>query len=142
MPMTADIVQYITANIETWVYPNSGMNTSGNIFESFRPSEPDRCVTVYQLAGQPPTRTLGGGYAYESPRLQIVNRAAQTDGWGVAYSDARAIWDLLRVVVNQEINGIQYMVITPSGEPEPQELDPNGRPLYISNFAVMKYMSD
>jgi hypothetical protein len=59
----------------------------------------------------------------------------------VAYADARAIWDLLRVVVNQEVNGTKYMVIEPFGNPEPQSLDPNGRPLYVSDFAVMKYIS-
>lgn len=141
MPMTADIVQYITANIATWQYPNSGTNVNGNIFESFRPSEPDRCVSVYQLAGRQPQRTLGGNFAWEEPRLQIVSRAGASDGWGVAYSDARAIWDLLRLVVNKTVNGVFYMIIDPQGEPQPQELDPNGRPLYVSDFAVMKYMS-
>jgi hypothetical protein len=140
MPMTADIVQYITQNINTWVVP-SGSATEGNIFETFRPSEPDRCVTVYELAGQSPMRTFGANFAWEEPRLQIVSRASMADGWGVAHADARAIWDLLRAVVNKNINGTQYLIINPSGNPEPQSLDPNGRPLYVSDFAVMKYLS-
>jgi hypothetical protein len=139
VPMTADIVQYIAANIGTWIYPDSGSNTNGNIFESFRPSEPDRCVSVYELAGKEPKRTLGNNYAWEEPRLQIISRASSGDGWGVAQEDAKAIWNLLKVVVNQTVNGIFYMVIQPIGNPEPNELDPNGRPLYVSNFSVMKY---
>lgn len=139
--MTTDIVQYIAANISTWVLPQSGSNPAGNIFESFRPSEPDRCVSVYELPGKPPVRTLGNNFAWEEPHLQIVSRASVDDGWGVAAADARAIWDLLRVVVNQTVNGVYYMIIDPVGNPAQQQLDPNGRPLYISNFAVMKHIS-
>lgn len=141
MPMTADIVQYISANISTWI-PNSGSVTDGNIFESFRPSEPDRCVSVYELTGKEPKRTLGNNYAWEEPRLQIVSRASSDDGWGVAEADARAIWNLLRVVVNQTINGVYYMVIKPQGNPAQQDLDANGRPSYITDFDVMKYFSN
>lgn len=142
MPMTADIVQYITANIGTWIYPDSGSAADGNIFESFRPSEPDRCVSVYELAGREPKQTFGNNYAWEEPRLQIVNRASDSDGYGVAQADAKEIWNLLKLVVNQTVNGVFYMKITPMGNPQPQDLDPNNRPLYVSDFAVMKYLSD
>jgi hypothetical protein len=140
--MTADIVKYISDNIGTWIYPDSGSASNGNIFESFRPSEPDRCVSVYELTGREPKKTLGNLLAWEEPRLQVVSRVSTDDGWGVAASDAKEIWKLLTVVVNQTINGVWYMQIKAMGNPQPQELDPNGRPLYISDFSVMKSISD
>jgi hypothetical protein len=145
--MTADIVEYITANLAQWILPN-GSNTAANIFESVRPSEPDRCVSVHQLAGSKPKRTLGGAFGWEEPRLQIYVRNAlgqpddSSTGFPAAGADARQIWNLLREVKNQPINGTQYMIIDPDGEPAPIELDPNNRPLYVMEFSVMKYLSD
>lgn len=147
MPMTADIVEYISANLSQWIVPN-GTNNGGNIFESFRPPTPDRCVSVHQLPGNKPRRTLGGFFAWEEPKLQIFVRNAigvvdgTTSGFPGASSDARQIWNLLRNVKNQPINGTQYMIIDPDGEPAPQELDPNLRPVYVMDFSVMKYLSD
>jgi hypothetical protein len=147
MPMTADIVEYISANLSQWVIPD-GSNPAGNIFQSLRPSEPDRIVSVHQLPGSKPKRTLGKGFAWEEPRLQIYVRNAvgqlndTTTGFPAAEADARQIWNLLRAVVNQTVNGTRYMIIDPDGEPSPIELDPNNRPLIVMEFSVMKYLSD
>lgn len=149
MPLTTDISTYIQANIATWISPNNGTNANGNIFESFLPDLPDRAVAVYEMPGTKPQRGLGNTYAWENCRLRVVNRApvgtagVPTSGsWPMAYSDAEAIWNLLRVVNNQTVNGIKYILIDPTGRPAPQVLDPNNRPSYAQEFSVMKYMSD
>ena len=148
MPMTTDISLYIQANIDTWVSPDGGTNPNGNIYELFLPDLPDRAVCVYEAPGSKSTRTLGKNFAWESPRLRIVNRApagtageSGTGGWPQAQSDAMAIWNLLRTVSNQQLNGVQYIVIEDSGKPAPSGLDANNRPLYTAEFSVMKYFS-
>lgn len=149
MPMTTDIASYISANIATWILPANGTNSDGNIFESFLPDLPDRAVAVYQLAGGVPQRTLGKGFSWETPRLRVVNRAPvgtagddSSGGYAMANSDAQAIWNLLRLISNQLVNTVRYMIVDPQGHPAPQILDPNNRPLYVQEFSVMKYLSD
>jgi Bacteriophage minor capsid protein len=149
MPLTTDISTYIQANIGTWVSPDNGSNPDGNIFEDFLPDEPDRAVALYELTGTKPQRTLGKGFAWEEPRLRVVNRAPQgtagepgTGSWPLAKADARVIWDLLRQINNQLVNGVQYLIVDPAGNPQPSGLDANQRPLYTQEFSVMKYMSD
>ena len=126
MPMVQDIAKYIVANIGTWIDPTVTPAT-GNIFMEQQPTVPDQSICVYQLPGNRPKRTLGGRYAWEEPRLRVVNRVSEAQGYGVAASDAKAIWDLLRVVVNQMVNGTFYMILDPAGSPAPQQLDPNNQ---------------
>jgi Bacteriophage minor capsid protein len=141
MPMVQDIVKYIVANLgSTWIDPEVSP-TTGNIFMEQEPTVPDQCVCVYQLPGKEPKMTFGAHYAWEEPRLRITSRASTAQGFGGAASDAKAIWDLLKPVVNQTLNGVFYMKLTPSGSPAAQLLDPNNRPVYVQEFAVMKYLS-
>ena len=149
MPLTTDISTYIQENIDTWVSPDEGANSDGNIFENFLPTGPDRVVAVYGLTGAKPQRTLGRGFAWEEPRLRIINRAPvgiagepSSGNWPMAEMDARAIWDLLRVINSQLINGNRYMIVDPIGNPQPQELDVDNRPSYMQEFSVMKYVGD
>lgn len=138
--MVQDIVQYIVANISTWVDPAVNA-VNGNIFMEQQPTEPDECACVYHLPGIPPMRTLGNNYAWENPRLRITNRVSEAAGYGAAETDAKAIWDLLKPVVNQTLNGVYYMILEPVGSPAPQLLDPNNRPVYVQEYAVMKHLS-
>lgn len=140
MPMTEDIVGYLCANLSgTWVNPTASP-TTGNIFIEQRPSEPDVAASVHQLPGGKLAKTFKNR-AWENPRLRIVNRASALD-WATAESDAFAIWNLLTTVVNQELNGTFYMILDSEGSPAPTQLDPNNRPLYVQEYAVMKYLSD
>jgi hypothetical protein len=95
---------------------------------------------VHQLPGSKITRTFKT-IAWENPGLRIINRSSTLD-WETAKSDAFAIWELLSKVVNQELNGTFYMILEPHGSPAPTQLDPNNRPLYVQEYAVMKYVSD
>lgn len=136
--MNLDIVKYVVANIGTWIDPSVTAAT-GNIFMEQQPTEPDQCVCVYELPGVKPFRTFGNHFAWENPRLKITNRVSEEQGYGQAQADALAIWNLLKTVVNQSVNGVFYMIIDPVGNPAPQELDPNNRPVYVQEFTVMKY---
>lgn len=139
MSMANDIVTYICANIGTWVSP-AVTPATGNIFIEQRPSNPDVAASVHQLPGGKITRTFKT-IAWENPRLRIVNRASNLD-WATAEADAFAIWTLLSKVVNQNLNGVFYMILEPDGSPAPTQLDPNNRPLYSQEYSVMKYVSD
>lgn len=138
--MAQDIVGYIVANIgTTWIDPVANANT-GNIFQLFLPNNPDKACAVYEMKGRGSKLTFGGLRAWEEPELKVITRAAESDGWGVAQSDALAIWNLLDVVVNATIGSKFYMRIHADGKPEPQALDVNNRPLYVQTFSVMKYI--
>lgn len=149
MPLTTDISTYIQENIGTWVSPAEGSNLAGNIFENFLPDEPDRAVAVYALLGGKPQRTMGKGFAWETPRLRIVNRVPvgtagdpSSGNWPLAEADSRTLWDLIRQISNQTVNGVKYMLVDPIGNPQPQELDVNGRPSYVQEFSTMKAVGD
>src|ERR1700733_2460708 len=133
MTLVQDIVQYIVANIGTWVDPAVNP-TTGNIFMEQQPTAPDQCVCVYHLPGLPPMRTLGNNYAWENPKLRITNRVSVDQGYPQAETDAKAIWDLLKPVVNMTVNGVYYMILEPDGSPAPQLLDPNNRPVYVQEY--------
>lgn len=139
--MAQDILKYIVANSGgAWIDPAVDP-VNGNIFIEQQPTTPDQVTCVYHLPGNPPARTLGDQYAYEQPRLRITSRVSEAQGYGQAEADSKAIWDLLRVVVNQTVNGVYYMVLSPIGSPAPQLLDPNNRPVYVQEYAVMKHLS-
>lgn len=137
--MTADISAYILANIGApWVDPATD-STNGNLYQQFYPpSSPDRMCCVYERVGAPPQRSLGGVIAWHNTRLVVMNRCAASDGFAVAQADAFSIFNLLKTVVNQTLSGTFYMEILPDGEPEAQSLDPSTRPIFVTNFKVMK----
>jgi hypothetical protein len=138
--MVQDITAYIVANIGgTWIDPDASADT-GNIFQQFLPGSPDKACAVYEGKGKETKLTFGGLRAWEEPSLKVVTRASTADGWGVASSDALAIWNLLDVVVNKTIGGSFYMRLHADGKPEAQALDVNNRPLYVQTYSVMKYL--
>ena len=139
--MVQDIVKYIVANIgSTWIDP-AVTPATGNIFMEMMPTVPDQASCVYQLPGNAPVRTLGRNDAWEEPRLRVTNRVSEAQGFGQAETDAKAIWNLLRIVANQTVNGVFYMKLTSLGTPAPELLDPSNRPVYVQDYAVMKYYS-
>lgn len=139
MTMTADISALIISSIGSpWIDPAVN-STTGNVYQEFYPpSSPDRMCCVYERAGNPPQRGLGGNISWYNPRLVVMNRAAATDGFAVAQTDAFNIFNLLKTVVNQTLSGTYYIEILPDGSPEPQSLDPSSRPVFIANYKVMK----
>lgn len=143
MVMTADISALIVSTIGApWIDPAVD-STNGNVYqEFFPPSSPDRMLCIYERAGAPPQRGLGGTIAWHNPRLVIMNRAsavvAGSGGYAVAQADAFTIRDLLKTVVNQTLSGTYYLEILPEGSPEAQSLDPSNRPVFITNYKVMK----
>jgi hypothetical protein len=143
MGMTEEIKAYILASSlgnNPWIDPVAN-STTGNIFENFRPGSPDRVCCLYQLPGGRPQLGLGGTVMWYNPRLQVVTRGAVNDHV-TAKLDAAQIRDLLIGVVNTSLSGTRYLRIVPDGEPVALALDANNRPLYSTEYSVMKYASE
>lgn len=143
MGMTEEIKAYILAQVGApWVDPDVDA-TSGNIYrEFFPPGSPDRACAVYQLPGSPPQRGLGNTVMWYNPRLKVVTRDSSVAGYEQAKLDSERIRDVLHVVTNQNVSGIFYMAIRPVGEPGAASLDPSNRPLFSTEYEVMKYPSE
>lgn len=144
MSMTSDISAYIISSIGNppWIDPAAD-NVNGNVYQEFYPpSAPDRMCCIYEQVGLPPQRGLGGTIAWYNPRLVVVNRAsaiiAGGEGFATAQSDAFSIFNLLKNVVNKTLSGTFYMEILPDGSPQAQSLDSTNRPVFVTNYKVMK----
>lgn len=144
MGMTEEIKAYILASSlggNPWLDPDVNAGT-GNIFRDFFPSSaPDRSVCLYQLPGAPDQRGLGNTIMWVNPRLRIRVRGVVND-FAAAKLDSYHIRDLLKTVTNQTVSGTFYMAIRPVGEPAADALDPNNRPVFYTEYEVMKYPSE
>lgn len=138
--MVEEVIAYIAANISQWI-PADGVSVNGNLTKDFRPNDPDMMCTVYQFPGAPPQRGMGNTIQWYNPRLQIVNRRSVADGFPAAKLDARNIKNLLEAVTNRSLSGTFYMAIRADGEPSAQAIDPSSRPVYVTDYSVMKYAS-
>lgn len=144
MGMTEEIKAYVLASSlggNPWIDPDAD-EVNGNIFSDFfPPSAPDRAAAVYQLPGSPNQRGLGNTVMWENPRLRIRVRAA-ANSFAEAKLDSDHIRDLLRAVTNQPVSGTFYLAIRPSGEPAVEALDPSNRPVFYTEYEVMKHPSE
>lgn len=144
MGMTEEIKAYILVQIgNPWVDPDVD-NTNGNIYRDFLPpsGSPDRSCCVYQLPGSPPQRGLGNTVMWYNPRLRVVTRNSATNGYEQAKLDSEHIRDTLHMVTNQMVSGVFYMAVRATGEPTAASLDPSNRPLFSTEYEVMKYPSE
>jgi Bacteriophage minor capsid protein len=143
--MVEEVKSYILASSlggNPWIDPANGANVAGNIFLYFMPSDgPDQVCVLYQDPGKQPQLALGGTVAWYNPRLRIVNRAA-IGNFSQAQLDAEHIRDLLLAVANQSLSTTRYLKIMPAGEPRAESLDPSNRPLFVTEYEVMKYFSE
>lgn len=145
MGMTEEIKAYILAAVipggNPWIDPDVD-STNGNIFRNFFPPDvPDRAMCLYQMPGGPDQRGLGNTIMWENPRLRVSVRGAISD-FEEAKLDSFHIRDLLKVVTNKTVSGIYYMSMRPAGEPAAESLDPTNRPIFYTEYEVMKYPSE
>lgn len=144
MGMVEEIRAYILASSlggNPWIDPDSNAAT-GNIYRDFfPPNSPDRALCVYQLPGLPDQRGLGNSVMWENPRLKVATRSASID-YATAKLDSEHVRDLLKAVTNKSVSGTFYMAIRPAGKPAAEALDPNNRPIFYTEYDVMKYPSE
>lgn len=143
--MVEEVKSYIlTSSLggNPWIDPDVD-NVNGNLYRNFFPPSPspDRALCVYQLPGNPDQRSLGNVLAWENPRLKISVRSPRGN-YDQAKLDSAHIRDLLRAVTNRTVSGIFYMSIRPSGQPAAEALDPSSRPIFYTEYEVMKYPSE
>lgn len=144
MGMTEEIKAYILASSlgnNPWIDPDVN-NATGNLFRDFLPPQgPDRAACLYQIPGAPDQRGLGNTIMWTNPRLRVRVRGVAND-FAAAKLDSYHIRDLLKVVTNQTVSGTFYMAIRPVGDPAAEALDPASRPIFYTEYEVMKYPSE
>lgn len=109
------------------------------IFVGTRPSTPDRLICVTEYPGSAPTMPMGGGTAIlRSPSVQVVIRGERTEDFDVVYDRAMDLWLYLQAILDQTIDGTNYLHITPTDDPALLDIDDDERVLIVMNFNTTK----
>lgn len=114
---------------------SDGVGASGsNLFWDFLPDTPDRCVSIFEYAGERPQRTKGGVYRM-LPRLQVITRAPDFEA---AMTKALEVYTSLARVDGAVLNGTFYDRIDPLQEPftDPSGRDGRGRSRVLCNYRL------
>lgn len=123
-------------DIGEYLQDNSIGTLGADLFLSQMPDTPDDVITIYEYAGNAPSK-LGGN---RQPGIQIRTRSA-------SYEDARAkideVYTLLSKIGNEyeddapegvTINGTTYLHFQTVQEPFEIGIDDNGRHELVQNF--------
>lgn len=134
--MPRDIGIYLDAQIPWLILPSTATAIEvPNFFIMDMPDLPDMCVAIYQYSGEGPEQTYGNPSLIKKPRLQVVVRSFRSDD---ALMKSEEIYDCLKMVKNQIINGIEYLRISPVSEPQELGPDSGNRQRVSCNYSVWK----
>ena len=112
---------------------SAGCGTVGtNIFKGHRPATPNKCLTLYQYAGEPPTLIMGA--FYERPGLQIWSRSSDPKE---ALTMLDTVIDVLHGLTETTTAYARYLLVAAKQSPAAMGLDDNGRTEYVCNFRVV-----
>jgi hypothetical protein len=111
----------------------SSLGTVGtSIFKGHKPATPDKCLTLYQYAGEPPALVRGASYEY--PGLQIWSRS-KTPAEALTMLDA--VVNFLHGKTEYTTAYARYLALEARQSPAAMGLDDNGRTEYVVNFRVI-----
>lgn len=134
--MPRDMAVFLDENISWLIRPSTtSLNQIPNLYIMDMPDLPDSCVAVYQYGGETPEQTFGNSSVIKKPRMQVTVRNLRSD---VALSQSEEIYDLLKEIKEQDINGTHYMRVTPVSEPSELGPDSGGRERVVCNYSVWK----
>lgn len=113
-----------------------GVGTKGtDLFAAVMPDGPDAVVCVYDSGGSAPEQTMGlDPWSIDQPSLQAIVRAPD---YAAARAKAEAVRVALASVLGQDLSGIHFLRIEPSGGLLPVGTDPQDRWLISANFQCM-----
>lgn len=127
----------ILESIGDYLVTNTQGTLGTNLFLATLPESPDVCTAVFENSGTPPAFTMGsGGIAIDYPMLQIICRAGRED-YPVARDKIEVIRNLLALVTDVTISGVNVLRIEPMGSVNPLGVDPKQRPLLSVNFRCL-----
>jgi hypothetical protein len=102
-----------------------------DIFKGAMPDSPDKCICLYEYAGEPLSLDWDG----ENPGLQVMVRDK-------SYEQGRLkinrIQNTLHGINNTTINGTRYLLVHAQQSPESLGRDENNRCEFVINFRVIK----
>lgn len=134
--MPQDMAVYLDATLAWLSRPSTVVAPAeANFFIMDMPDLPDFCVAVYQYGGEAPDQTFGNSSVTRKPRLQVVVRDRRAD---VAMNRAEEIYDVLKEIKEQTVNGVYYNRVTPVSEPSEIGPDSGGRERVTCNYSVWK----
>ena len=127
--------------IGAYLGTNVGALTLGtNLHLSRMLETPDVAVALYNSTAAPPTFYFGGdgNPSLESPRLQVlVRHTSYTAGNTLAYT----IWTELNQIVSMTLSGTRYLRCAAVDSPTFLERDRNDRPIFSTNYDILKEVS-
>lgn len=129
MALLADMLSYIDTQ--------TSLTKGTDLFGGDMPPSPIQCVAVYESSSAPPIELMGptNPPPLERPRIQVLVRAAD-------YSTGRAladtVWRALSKISNQTIGSTRYLRVAAVDSPTFIERDENHRPIFSTNFDVVK----
>lgn len=102
-------------------------------------SPPD-CIAVQDTPGLPPVFTHSHGVlpAREQPSFQVTVRRVKVAGYYQAGTDLINLIFQSLTLTNVEINGTQYVEITPLTSPFSLGSDQSDRMLWVCNFSTLR----
>ncbi len=126
MTVTGDIKAYIEANITLDKVTISKLIADDTA--TF-----NTVVSVNQTLDSGPEYVMRNQIGVRNPRVQIFCRA---NDYPTAEAKALEVFDLLKSVCNQTVNGNLYISITPMSEPVPIDRDELKRVIFSTNYEV------
>ena len=127
-----DLGGYIDTNF-------AGLTLGTNLFYGMMPEAPDNCVALFENGGVSPVFTQGSTKTIkiERPQFQfLVRNTSYETGTALANS----IYVFLTQVVNQSINGTQYLRVVAMSNPSVIERDSNKRVIFTCNFDIQRLL--
>lgn len=111
--------------------------SASNMFIGLMPDKPDACLALYEYSGQQPLEVLRDEDAtLERPGVQVLVRGVRND-----YPGARefivAARDVLTRIADETISGVRFLRVSSASGPFATGTDPNDRPLFSLNLAVV-----
>lgn len=108
-----------------------------DLFIGMMPNTPDRCVALYEYAGETPLEVMVDNAAtLERPSVQVMTRAGRND-----YPTARAfmveVRDVLTAITNETISGETFLRVNQLSAINGLGVDENERPRFTLSLQVV-----
>ena len=129
-PVSVDIKDILEAELDL------GLEFATSLFIGREPSQPNNCVTLFDVGGLPPAPMMEPQtyrYHYEPFQIRVRNISYEA-----AYEEINNIYRALHGRANETWNGTVYTSILCTSGPAFLEWDENNRCKFIINFLAQR----
>ena len=109
---------------------------ANNIFIGLLPDQPDKCLALYEYAGEEPREVFRNEAAsIEVPTVVVMARGARND-YPTARDFAVDARDALCAIVDETISGVRFLRVKETSSINYVNSDDNDRPRFTVTFTV------